>query len=120
MKGEDERKDGRYQYRYTTYKGKRGYVYAETLQELREKEAQIEQDIRDGIDYDARDITILEMIDKWLEIKRGACKRSTICCYRTARNRRPWQTGRAKRRKSEGGHRRRDSRGPICPTDSWP
>lgn len=40
-KGEDERKDGRYQYRYTTYKGKRGYVYAETLQELREKEAQI-------------------------------------------------------------------------------
>ena len=86
-KGEDERKDGRYQYRYTTYKGKRGYVYAETLQELREKEAQIEQDIRDGIDYDARDITILEMIDKWLEIKRGACKRSTICCYRTARNR---------------------------------
>lgn len=53
-KGEDERKDGRkdgrYQYRYTTYKGKRGYVYAETLQELREKEAQIEQDIRDGID----------------------------------------------------------------------
>lgn len=86
-KGEDERKDGRYQYRYTTCKGKRGYVYAETLQELREKEAQIEQDIRDGIDYDARDITILEMIDKWLEIKRGACKRSTICCYRTARNR---------------------------------
>ena len=36
-KGEDERKDGRYQYRYTTYKGKRGYVYAETLQELFEK-----------------------------------------------------------------------------------
>ena len=69
-------------------KGKEAmFVYAETLQELREKEAQIEQDIRDGIDYDARDITILEMIDKWLEIKRGACKRSTICCYRTARNR---------------------------------
>ena len=86
-KGEDERKDGRYQYRYTTHKGKRSYVYADTLHELREKEDRIEQDIRDGIDYDARNITVLEMIDKWLEIKRGACRRSTLCCYRTGRNR---------------------------------
>lgn len=86
-KGEDERKDGRYQYRYTTHKGKRSYVYADTLHELREKEDRIEQDLRDGIDYDARNITVLEMIDKWLEIKRGACRRSTLCCYKTGRNR---------------------------------
>lgn len=86
-KGEDERKDGRYQYRYTTFKGKKGYVYAATLQELREKETQIERDIRDGIDYSEGNITVLEMIDKWLQIKRGACTRSTMCSYMTARNR---------------------------------
>lgn len=85
-KGEDERKDGRYQYRYKAPNGKRRYAYATSLQELREKEAKIDRDIRDGIDYDAGDITILEMIDKWIEIKRGACRVNTLYCYKTARN----------------------------------
>ena len=48
-KGEDERKDGRYQYRYTTYKGKRGYVYAETLQELREKRRRLNKTFETGL-----------------------------------------------------------------------
>lgn len=86
-KGEDERKDGRYQYRYTALNGKRRYVYAATLHELREKEIQVEQDIRDGINYDNENISVLEMVDKWIEIKRGTCAKGTLCIYRTARNR---------------------------------
>lgn len=86
-KGEDERKDGRYQYRYKTPNGKRRYAYATTLQELREKEAQIERDIQDGIDYDAGNITVLDMIDKWIRIRQGTCRNNTLLSYKTVRNR---------------------------------
>lgn len=41
QKGESQRKDGRYQYRYTDYIGRRHVVYADDLQQLREKEDQI-------------------------------------------------------------------------------
>lgn len=40
--GESQRKDRTYDYRYTDAFGKRRSVYAGTLQELREKEAEIE------------------------------------------------------------------------------
>ena len=43
-KGESQRKDGNYDYRWTTRDGKRHSVYAKTLEELREKEAAIEKD----------------------------------------------------------------------------
>ena len=48
-KGESQRKDRTYQYRYSDPFGKRRYVYADTLQELREKEAEIQRDLEDGI-----------------------------------------------------------------------
>ena len=41
--GESQRKDRTYDYRYTDAFGKRRSVYAGTLQELREKEAEIER-----------------------------------------------------------------------------
>lgn len=41
--GESQRKDLRYQYRYTDNLGKRQTVYASTLQELRQKEAEIDE-----------------------------------------------------------------------------
>lgn len=50
-KGESERKDGRYQYRYNDAFGTRKTVYANGLNELRDLEKQIEKDIGDGIDY---------------------------------------------------------------------
>ena len=55
-KGESQRsQDNRYVYTYTDPLGKRSYVYATSLQELREKEAQLIRDQLDGLDtYVAR------------------------------------------------------------------
>ena len=48
-KGESQRKDGNYDYRWTTRDGKRHSVYAKTLEELRAKEEEILRDKCDGI-----------------------------------------------------------------------
>lgn len=45
--GESQRKDGIYQYRYTDFRGKRQTVYASTLQELRQKEKEIQKQIEE-------------------------------------------------------------------------
>ena len=56
-KGESQRKDGTYDYRWTSRNGKRHSVYAKTLTELREKEAEIQRDKSDGIKTEARTVT---------------------------------------------------------------
>ena len=51
-KGESQRtQDNRYIYTYTTPSGKRGYVYATSLQELRAKEEKL---VRDQLDLQAQ------------------------------------------------------------------
>ena len=47
--GESQRSDGRYEYKYTDYSGKRKTVYSLDLAELREKEKKIQKDLEDGI-----------------------------------------------------------------------
>ena len=69
--GESQRKDGSYDYRWRDRKGKRHSIYGRTLEELREKEDDILQDQRDGIRSEARQITVNEMFDVWLKLKRG-------------------------------------------------
>ena len=69
--GEAQRPNGTYYYRWTGKDGKRHAVYAKTLEELREKEAQIANDQFIGIKADARNVTINEMFDLWCQIKRG-------------------------------------------------
>ena len=83
--GETQRKDGSYEYRYT-YKGKRRSVYASTLDELRRKEATIRRDMADGIDYTAGEITVSELIERYLNLKRGI-KQNSMRAYGTAVNR---------------------------------
>lgn len=61
--GEMQRKeDNRYLYRYTDLSGKKRTVYALTLVELREKEKEIERDLRDGIDTGKGDMTLNQLI----------------------------------------------------------
>ena len=48
-KGELQRSDGIYEYRWYTQGGKRHSVYAGTLELLRQKEEEITADIHDGI-----------------------------------------------------------------------
>ena len=70
-KGEQQRADGVYEYRWTTPNGKRHSVYAGTLELLREKEDQVAADVRDGIKTETKLITVNEAFDMWCELKRG-------------------------------------------------
>ena len=69
--GESQRSNGNYQFRYTDFKGKRKYIYAPTLNELREKESDIQTAIDDGLDYCAGKLTLLELVKKYLSQKQG-------------------------------------------------
>lgn len=70
-KGELQRENGTYHYCWTDENGKRHFVYAKTLEELREKEAAIEKDKYDGIKAEARYTTLNDLFELWKKIKRG-------------------------------------------------
>ena len=69
--GEVQRANGTYHYTWMDKKGKRRYVYAKTLADLREKEKQIEKDIADGIKAEARYTTVNDLFELWKDLKRG-------------------------------------------------
>lgn len=69
--GESQRPNGTYDYRWTGPDGKRHAVYAKNLEELREKESQIQNDSFSGLKAEARCVTVNEMFDLWCQIKRG-------------------------------------------------
>ena len=70
-KGEGQRSNGTYYYRWQDRDGKRHYLYAKTLPELREQEKQIEKDKVDGIKGAARYTTVNDLYELWKQIKRG-------------------------------------------------
>ena len=69
--GESQRPNGTYDYRWTGRDGKRHVVYAKTLEELRKKEEQVQNETYQGLKAEARNVTINEMFDLWCQIKRG-------------------------------------------------
>ena len=67
-KGETERKDGRYVYRYSEMGG--GCVYANSLTELREKEQALQKDLLDGLFVGKAKTTTLNMLfDEYMKAK---------------------------------------------------
>ncbi len=70
-KGEGQRKDLLYQYRYTDLEGKRRTVYSSDLRQLREKENEIQKFLNSGVDYAAGNITVVELIERYIRLKRG-------------------------------------------------
>ncbi len=66
-----QRKDGTYQYRWRTSDHKRHSVYAPTLEELREKEQTVLKDKSDGIRTDAQKVTLNDVYDLWVQLKKG-------------------------------------------------
>lgn len=84
--GENQRKNGTYDYRYTDGHGKVRCVYAKTLEALREKESAIQRDLADGIDYAAGEITASELVDRYMGLKRDIGP-NTLRAYQTAVNR---------------------------------
>jgi len=69
-KGEGQRPNGTYYYKYKDFHDKYIYVYAKTLDLLRQKEAEIDRDISDGVDRTLGNLTVVELIDKYLSMKR--------------------------------------------------
>ncbi len=79
--GEQQRsEDNRYLYRYTDLSGRKKTVYALTLQELREKEKQIERDLQDGIDSCKGSMTLNQLFQLYMETKTDL-RQSTRCHY---------------------------------------
>ena len=79
--GEYQRKNGTYEYKWRDKSGKRHSVYAQTLDELRAKEADVTRDILDGIQIENNSLTINDMYYRWVQIKRGL-KDNTFTNYK--------------------------------------
>jgi len=71
LTGESERPNGGYVYRWTDKNQKRHAIYANSLEELREKESQTVADELDGIRQDKKLLTVNELYKLWGELKRG-------------------------------------------------
>ncbi len=69
--GESQRADGTYSYRWTSRDGRRHDIYANTLDELREKEEQAQIDQHDGIKTETKQLTVNDVFDLWCDLKRG-------------------------------------------------
>ena len=80
-KGESQRANGTYDYRYVTRDGKTHSIYAKTLEELREKEAKIVVDVYDGVRTDGNMLTVNDVFERWCDLKRGL-KNNTFCKWR--------------------------------------
>ncbi|MBR2927591.1 MAG: site-specific integrase [Oscillospiraceae bacterium] len=70
--GESQRSDLTYQFRYKTRpKGKWNYIYAQTLDELRQKESTVQKSLDAGVDYTAGRITVIELLERYISLKQG-------------------------------------------------
>lgn len=82
--GESQRKDGRYMYKYVDNAGNVKYVYSWKLVKtdtvpqgakddipLRDKEKQIQKDLEDDIVSSGGDMTVLELVKKYISQKTG-------------------------------------------------
>lgn len=79
--GEYERPNGTYEYRWSDRRGKRHVIYEKTLSELRNHEEKLIHDSYDGINIDGTNLTINELYEKWLRLKRGI-KENTLENYK--------------------------------------
>ena len=96
---EQQRADGRYLYTYTDpITKKKKFIYSWKLEahdkmpagkkmdmSLREKEKLIENDLRDGISYEAGGVTVLQLVERYVEQKRNV-RPTTKNGYKTVLN----------------------------------
>lgn len=96
--GESMRKDGRYAFKYTDAFGKTRFIYSWRLTatdpipkgkrkdlSLREKEKKILKDLEDCIDSVSQDMTILELVERYVSQKRNV-KYATQLSYKVLIN----------------------------------
>lgn len=70
-KGEYQRKDGRYNYRWTDSFGKRHAIYAKDLESLRYKEDKLNIQKLEGIKTPPSGLTVEGLYETWITLKRG-------------------------------------------------
>lgn len=80
FKGEIERADGRYEYRYTDHRGVRRSIYEARLQRLRIEEAKIAYKERTCILYGLKELSLNDTYEMWIAGK-IALKETTIRGY---------------------------------------
>lgn len=96
--GESQRKDGRYAYKYLDRNGQQQFVYSWKLEKtdrvpagrkddlsLREKEQKIQQDLLDGIAPKGGEMTVLELVQRYILQKTGVTH-NTQAGYQTVIN----------------------------------
>ena len=91
-------KSGRYRYSYTDASGKRRQIYSWTLtkndkipagknqkssESLREKELAVQAEIANGIDSKGGNMTVMQLLQKYVEIKSADVRETTKKGYRT-------------------------------------
>ena len=92
-RGESQRKDGRYVYKYIDIDGKTRFVYSWTLEKhdvapkgkkvdisLREKEKEISQSLNEGLSFQRGNYTVLTLVQKYLAQK-GNIKQNSQKTY---------------------------------------
>lgn len=81
--GESQRKDGRYQYRWTDRFGKRHTIYSDDLKNLREKE----KTATDETIFNPSNVTVYNLVENYAEKRKLSIKASTLqnekYCLRT-------------------------------------
>ena len=71
QKGESQRPDGLYVFRWTDIFGKRHSIYAKDLDELRKKEQILELNKLEGIKEAPVSLTVESLYETWIQLKRG-------------------------------------------------
>ena len=79
--GEYQRANGTFEYKWRDKRGKRHSIYAKSLEELRNKEVDVLKDALDGIRTDKNDLTINDLYNLWIQLKRGL-KHNTFQNYK--------------------------------------
>ena len=74
--GYRQRKDGKYESRFTI-NGKRYSVYADTLRECKEKDAELREKIKNGLYVNNRNITLNQYYEEWKVTRQGTIKGNT-------------------------------------------
>ena len=75
--GEGQRPNLTYYYRFRrSSKDQWKYIYAPSLNELREKEVEVQRDLLDGIDYVAGETTVLALVERYINLRRGLTQNS--------------------------------------------
>ena len=83
---EYQRSNGSYEYRWQDRTGKLNSVYSKSLDDLRQKEIEIERDIADGIDFAAGQKTVAQLAEEYYNIRSLKWKTNSIRAYSSALN----------------------------------